>query len=301
MVVCVLIGGPFSGKREVLEILCASGFRLIKIGDENTDHIVPFKSFVNMKEASFFLITNWKEKYVCYGIKTKKDFFEINQRPFSISIFIENPKTPNTEEYIGLIRRELCDITIINNSNYQALQKTVNYLELANVNLNKMWKIEDENRIYMEMAFSAAKFATCMKRQVGSVLVDKNKKFFIGYNGTAEGQNKCIDGGCIRCNNGTKNGIGFDYCMCIHAESLVIMRAGLENSAGSRIYVTLKPCLQCASLIIQARIKEVYYFFEYYENREVSEKINKKFQNQNIKIEKIKPKQAFFETKNHFL
>jgi dCMP deaminase len=36
-----------------------------------------------------------------------------------------------------------------------------------------------------------------------------------------------------------------------------------ESSEGSILYVTLSPCLECAKLIIQSSIKEVFYNEEY--------------------------------------
>lgn len=48
-------------------------------------------------------------------------------------------------------------------------------------------------------------------------------------------------------------------CRCIHAEYNCILLAGITITPGGTLYSSKIPCLWCAKLIIQGRIKEVIY------------------------------------------
>ena len=48
-------------------------------------------------------------------------------------------------------------------------------------------------------------------------------------------------------------------CNCIHAEYSCIIEAGIQATPDSTLYTTRLPCLWCAKVIIQARIKTLVY------------------------------------------
>lgn len=102
---------------------------------------------------------------------------------------------------------------------------------------------------FLHIAHLIGQHSYCERSKVGAILVKDNRIISIGYNGTPSGfDNTCeIDGV-------TKPEV-------LHAESNTISKCArsTESSEGSILYVTLSPCLECAKLIIQSGIKEVYY------------------------------------------
>ncbi|MBI3040104.1 MAG: cytidine deaminase, partial [Chloroflexi bacterium] len=56
-----------------------------------------------------------------------------------------------------------------------------------------------------------------------------------------------------------------EICRAIHAEQNVIIQAALHgvNLAGSTIYCTLTPCVLCAKMLVNARIKRFVSFGKY--------------------------------------
>ena len=92
--------------------------------------------------------------------------------------------------------------------------------------------------------------------QVGACIVsDDNKIMSVGYNGFPRG---CSDDEypwerSADCSNDTK------YPFVCHAELNAILNSGGHNLSGSRIYVALFPCNECAKAIIQAGIKTIIY------------------------------------------
>src|SRR6056297_851352 len=107
---------------------------------------------------------------------------------------------------------------------------------------------------YLEMAKIWAKNSYCVRRQVGALIVKGKMIISDGYNGTPSGfENVCEDK-----NNKTKPYV-------LHAEANAITKVAKSNnsSAGSTLYVTSAPCLECAKLIIQSGIKRVVFTESY--------------------------------------
>lgn len=100
----------------------------------------------------------------------------------------------------------------------------------------------------MEIAFTCAKRSTCLKRKVGCVITNNEKT-----NITAIGYNGSIRGGTNYCESGLSG-----KCGCIHAEQNALLKGN-----GPILYVTTVPCENCAKLLINAGIKEVYYASNY--------------------------------------
>ena len=105
----------------------------------------------------------------------------------------------------------------------------------------------------MEMAKVVSKRSYCNKAKVGCIVVKNDNIIGIGYNGTPSGfENIC------EINNKTKPEV-------LHAESNAIMKIAKSNnsSLNADLYCTLSPCVECAKLIIQAGIKNVFYIEKY--------------------------------------
>ena len=112
--------------------------------------------------------------------------------------------------------------------------------------------------MYMEMAYSAAARSYARRRKVGAILVTPEDGRFEGINGMPAGfDNNCeIENpdGSLR----TKQ-------ECLHAESNALAKVGVSTSSskGATIYCTLSPCLECAKLIVQHKIKRVVFSEQY--------------------------------------
>jgi dCMP deaminase len=120
---------------------------------------------------------------------------------------------------------------------------------------------------YLGIARAVAARSSCVRRQVGALVVVDRAIISTGYNGTPVGVRNCVDGGCPRCLSDAPPGAGYDSCLCVHAEQNALVLAARHGSAtnGGTLYTTLRPCFGCAKEAIQAGIREVVFGapFEY--------------------------------------
>lgn len=112
---------------------------------------------------------------------------------------------------------------------------------------------------FMGVAILASKRSKDPNTQVGACIVDENNVILsTGYNGFPYG---CSDDDFPwdRTGDDTK------YSYVVHAELNAILNARGKNLKGSKIYVDLFPCNECAKAIIQSGIREVVYDSNKYE------------------------------------
>ena len=96
--------------------------------------------------------------------------------------------------------------------------------------------------------------------QVGACIVDdQNRILSTGYNGFPQG---CSDDE-FPWNRDESLG-ETKYQFVVHAELNAILNARGRNVEGTRIYVALFPCNECAKAIIQSGIREVVYLSDKY-------------------------------------
>jgi len=94
----------------------------------------------------------------------------------------------------------------------------------------------------------------------------KNKHILsTGYNGAAAGLRDCLELGCLRNDMDVPSGTRHEICRAIHAEQNVIIQAALHGVSleGSTIYVTHSPCILCAKMLANAKIKRFVTFGKY--------------------------------------
>lgn len=123
----------------------------------------------------------------------------------------------------------------------------------------------EDNRIswdeyFMEMAKLAAKRSTCLRRQVGAVIVQDKHVVATGYNGAPKGIPHCAEmGGCYREKNNVPSGERHELCRALHAEQNAIIQAATyaQGIDGATIYITHQPCVICAKMIINAGIERI--------------------------------------------
>jgi dCMP deaminase len=111
----------------------------------------------------------------------------------------------------------------------------------------------------MKIAELAATRSTCLRRQVGAVIVKDKKILATGYNGAPSGLRHCLDIGCLRDKLGIPSGERHELCRATHAEQNAIVQAallGVSIKKGS-LYSTTHPCILCTKLIINAGIKKI--------------------------------------------
>jgi dCMP deaminase len=118
-------------------------------------------------------------------------------------------------------------------------------------------------RAYMKTAETFAELSHARRLHVGAIVVKDDRIISIGYNGMPAGwDNNCEDevqypdaeGVTLK----TKPEV-------LHAErnALDKLAKGNEGGAGSTMFVTHAPCLECAKSIYGAGIQQVFYGEEY--------------------------------------
>lgn len=128
-----------------------------------------------------------------------------------------------------------------------------------------MHKRPDLNDYFMNVAEIVKTRSTCLRRQVGAVLVKDKQIISTGYNGAPANVEHCINKGCIRQAMNIPSGERHELCISVHSEQNAILQAAKHGQSTNNciLYVTHSPCILCAKAIINAGIKEVYYKEEY--------------------------------------
>jgi dCMP deaminase len=114
---------------------------------------------------------------------------------------------------------------------------------------------------FLEIAFVVGKRATCLRKNVGAVIVREKRILATGYNGAPSGMDHCLDTGCIREMEKIPSGTRHEKCRAVHAEQNAIIQAAIHgvSIAGATLYCTHQPCILCTKMIINSNIKRVVY------------------------------------------
>lgn len=143
----------------------------------------------------------------------------------------------------------------------------------------------DWDRYFMKMAIDASLRSTCLRRQIGAVLVKDNCILSTGYNGSPRKTPHCTDKEfCMRDDMEIKSGTMHEICSAVHGEQNAIALAAKNGVAtkDSIMYCTTYPCIICAKLIINAGIQKVFYLNAYPDI--MSEEM---FENAGIEVKKM--------------
>ncbi len=119
-----------------------------------------------------------------------------------------------------------------------------------------MIKRPDWDHYFMEIAIVVASRSTCLRRQVGSLLVLNKRILATGYNGAPVGLNHCGEIGCLRQELQIPSGERHELCRGLHAEQNAIIQAAVHGVAikGSKLYCTHYPCAVCAKMLVNAGV-----------------------------------------------
>jgi len=114
---------------------------------------------------------------------------------------------------------------------------------------------------FIEITRLVARRSTCLRRQVGAVVVKDRNILASGYNGVPTGITHCAETGCLRVKLNVPSGERHELCRGLHAEQNAIIQAAKHgtNIDGATLYSTTMPCIICAKMIINAGIRRVVY------------------------------------------
>jgi dCMP deaminase len=112
---------------------------------------------------------------------------------------------------------------------------------------------------YMTIATDVARRSTCLRRQVGAVLVVDRRLLATGYNGAPAGVPHCEDSGCLREQMKVPSGQRHELCRGLHAEQNAIIQAAKHGVRidHATLYTTHHPCSMCAKMAINAGIGRI--------------------------------------------
>ena len=137
---------------------------------------------------------------------------------------------------------------------------------------------------FMGIALLSAERSKDPNSQVGACIVSEDNKILsIGYNGFPVG---CNDDDIPWEREGDFQNTKYPY-VC-HAELNAILNYTGSTIKGSKIYVALFPCNECAKAIIQSGIKEVIYKSDKYKDTEVVQVSKKLFDMSGVKYKQYK-------------
>ncbi|MDI6731040.1 MAG: dCMP deaminase family protein [Candidatus Margulisbacteria bacterium] len=114
---------------------------------------------------------------------------------------------------------------------------------------------------FLKITADVSERATCVKRQVGAIIVKNNRILSTGYNGAPKGFDHCTEQTCIRKQMGLPSGQRHELCRGLHAEQNAIIQAAVHGVSidGGTMYCNYQPCAICVKMIINAGIKRLIY------------------------------------------
>lgn len=113
------------------------------------------------------------------------------------------------------------------------------------------------HNLYMDLAIRISQMSYAVRKKVGCIAVRNGRITSMGWNGMPSGfDNVCEE---------TVNGELVTKREVLHAELNLFSKIATSNDTveGADLYVTLSPCFECSKLIMQTKIKRVFYNEEY--------------------------------------
>ena len=128
----------------------------------------------------------------------------------------------------------------------------------------------DKTNYYLDIAETVLERGTCLRRNFGAIIVNRDEIVSSGYTGAPRGRKNCIDAGfCVRETLGVPRGERYELCRSVHAEMNAIISASRNDMIGATLYLVGRevktgeyvanpaPCSMCKRLIINAGIARV--------------------------------------------
>ena len=120
-------------------------------------------------------------------------------------------------------------------------------------NYRDIYNRQHIHQYFMNIAYQVASRSTCIKRQVGAIIVKDKKIVSTGYNGLANNCSNCTKDNCFLLENGKCGRFP------IHAEVNSCIFATPEERKNATMYITCQACSNCAAVIINSGITQVIY------------------------------------------
>ncbi len=117
----------------------------------------------------------------------------------------------------------------------------------------------------MSIAKLVATRSTCLRREVGAVLVKDKRILATGYNGAPTGIRHCEETGCLRERLKVNSGERHELCRGLHAEQNVIIQAAYYgvSTKGTNLYATHMPCIICSKMLVNAGVEKIFFLDGY--------------------------------------
>lgn len=155
---------------------------------------------------------------------------------------------------------------------------------------------KERHDLYIDIANRVAQESHAVRLKVGSIIVKDGRIISMGWNGMPSGWDNCCETR-VYANEWSVDNNAWSYededgglynlvtnPEVLHAESNAIAKLAksTESGAGADLYVTLSPCLDCAKLIHQSGIKNVYYQTDYRKDDGI-----RFLEKSNVKVQKL--------------
>lgn len=117
----------------------------------------------------------------------------------------------------------------------------------------------DWDEYFMNLADLAATRSTCLRRQVGAIIVSEHRVLATGYNGAPKNLPHCLEVGCKREELKIPSGQRQEICRAIHAEQNAIIQAAQHGVPvkDATVYCTNQPCSTCAKMILNLDVNRI--------------------------------------------
>jgi len=112
---------------------------------------------------------------------------------------------------------------------------------------------------FLRITREVAGRSTCLRRQVGAILVREKRILTTGYNGAPRGLPHCSEVGCLREKAGVPSGERHELCRGLRAEMNALLQAAVHGIRIERatLYSTTYPCSLCAKMLINCGVERV--------------------------------------------
>jgi dCMP deaminase len=179
----------------------------------------------------------------------------------------EGKKEPPEGQQVAKCMK-LVDITIKNEGTLDEFKKAfVAYYETLAASTRP-----SKDEYYMDLAKSVCRRSTCLKVEIGAVIIRDDQVVATGYCGAPRGTKSSQGHGfCLRVKLGIPSGHRYEMCRSVHAEQNAIINAARAGTSllGGDMYIYGKrcgnepkvidafPCFICKKMLINCGLKRV--------------------------------------------